>query len=408
MRRFDLIVIGTGLAGLTAARTAVEKGAKVLIVGRGMGSLTLFGNTIDVLGEIPPGTDMAEGLTPWIAAHPRHPYARTGREGVEIALAGFRALFPPPYSFAAEGPGNSLLPTGAGTMRPTYLIPATMAAGAMMIPAGTLIVGLRGFKDFQGDTVSLHLKCRGVSLSLPRYGLEGLTALALARLMDEPSFRERLGEAILRQMAGERFIGLPAVLGLRDPVAVLNTLEAITGVRVFEIPMLPPSIPGTRIFRRFREELIAKGATFLMGHPVSGVNLKDSRCEGIIVQNPPLSTEYRADRYILATGRFLGGGLWAEMDRIIEPLFHLPISQPERRGAWFGERFFDQEAHPIHRAGIVTDADLRPVDETGRVVLENVRAAGSILAHHQAIEEKSREGIDIATGFLAAQRALAS
>ena len=59
MKRFDLIVIGTGLAGLTAARTAVEMGAKVLIVGRGMGALTLFGNTIDVLGEIPPGTDMA-------------------------------------------------------------------------------------------------------------------------------------------------------------------------------------------------------------------------------------------------------------------------------------------------------------------------------------------------------------
>jgi glycerol-3-phosphate dehydrogenase subunit B len=408
MKRFDLIVIGTGLAGLTAARTAVEMGAKVMIAGRGMGALTLFGNTIDLLGEIAPGTDMAEGIAPWIAAHPKHPYARTGPGGIESALAGFQALFPPPYSFASEGSGNSLLPTGAGTMRPTYLIPATMAAGAAMTPAGTLIVNFRGFKDFQGDTVSLHLKCRGVNLSLPRYGLEGLTALALARLMDEASFRERLGEAILRQMAGERFIGLPAVLGLRDPATVLKTMEMITGARVFEIPMLPPSIPGMRIFHRFREELIAKGVTFLMGHPVSGVNVKEGRCEGITVQNLPLSAKYRAESYILATGRFLGGGLWAEMNRIVEPLFHLPVSQPGSRGAWFGERFFDPEAHPIHRAGIVTDADLKPVDETGKVVLENVRAAGSILAHHQAIEEKSREGIDIATGFLAAQRALAS
>lgn len=408
MKRFDLIVIGTGLAGLTAARTAVEMGAKVMIVGRGMGALTLFGNTIDVLGEILPGRSMAERLTPWIAAHPNHPYARTGREGIESALAAFRTLFPPPYRFAVEGPGNSLLPTGAGTMRPTYLIPATMAAGVAMIPAETLIVGLRGFKDFQGDTVSLHLKCRGVSLSLPRYGLEGLTAPALARLMDEPSFRERLGEAILRQMAGERFIGLPAVLGLRDPAAVLRTLEAVTGARVFEIPMLPPSIPGTRIFNRFREGLITKGADFRMGHPVSGVRVKGGRCEAIIVRNPPLASEYGADRYILATGRFLGGGLWAEMDRIVEPLFQLPVSQPAGRGGWFGERFFDPEAHPIHRAGIVTDADLRPVDGAGRPLLENVRVAGSILAHHQAIEEKSREGIDIATGFLAAQRALAS
>jgi glycerol-3-phosphate dehydrogenase subunit B len=172
MKRFDLIVIGTGLAGLTAARTAVEMGAKVMIAGRGMGALTLFGNTIDLLGEIAPGTDMAEGIAPWIAAHPKHPYARTGPGGIESALAGFQALFPPPYSFASEGSGNSLLPTGAGTMRPTYLIPATMAAGAAMTPAGTLIVNFRGFKDFQGDTVSLHLKCRGVNLSLPRYGLE--------------------------------------------------------------------------------------------------------------------------------------------------------------------------------------------------------------------------------------------
>ncbi|MCE5263429.1 MAG: anaerobic glycerol-3-phosphate dehydrogenase subunit B [Deltaproteobacteria bacterium] len=408
MKRFDLIVIGTGLAGLTAARTAVEAGAKVLVVGQGMGALTLFGNTIDVLGEIPPGRSMADGLDTWVAAHPKHPYARMGRAGVERALAGFQALFPPPYSFAAAGPGNSLLPTGAGTMRPTYLIPITMAAGAAMTPAATLIVGLRGFKDFQGDTVSLHLKCRGVTLSLPRYGLEGLSATALARLMDEGYFRERLAEAILGQMAGERFIGLPAVLGLRSPAAVLETLESITGAWVFEIPMLPPSIPGTRIFHRFREELIAGGATFLMGHPVCGVKLGQGRCEGITVQNPPLACEYSADRYILATGRFLGGGLWAEMDRIVEPLFHLPLFQPPGRGAWFGERFFDPEAHPIHRAGIVTDDDLRPVDDTGRVVLENVRAAGSILAHHQAIEEKSREGIDIATGFWAAERALAS
>ena len=61
MKCWDLIVIGTGLAGLTAARTALDRGARVLIVGRGMGSLTLFGNTIDVLGAIPPGGTWMRG-----------------------------------------------------------------------------------------------------------------------------------------------------------------------------------------------------------------------------------------------------------------------------------------------------------------------------------------------------------
>lgn len=408
MKHCDLIVIGTGLAGLTAARTAVEMGARVLVIGRGMGSLTLFGNSVDVLGETPPTADMAAGVAAWIAAHPDHPYARTGWSGISEALGAFKTLFPPPYTFDAVGGRNSLVPTGAGTLRPTYLLPVTMTAGAGMSAADTLIIGLKGFKDFQGDTVSLHRQCRGVNLSLPRYGMEGLTALALARLMDEKPFRESLGETIRRSMAGEKRIGLPAVLGLRAPADVQQTLEAITGAKIFEIPMLPPSIPGTRVFHRFREYLIAKGATFLLGNPVTGADVKDGRCDGVTLQNPPLLSRYRADRYILATGRFLGGGLQADMERITEPLFHLPVAQPESRQKWFREQFFQSEAHPIHRAGIVTDADLRPVDGEGRVILENVRVAGSILAHHQMIEEHSQEGIDIATGYLAARRALAS
>ena len=158
MKRWDLIVIGMGLAGLTAARTAVEMGAKVLIVGRGMGSVTLFGNSIDVLGGIPPEADMEAGVTRWIATHPRHPYARTGWAGISESLSAFQGLFPPPYTFDTVGSGNSLVPTGAGTLRPTYLLPVTMTAGAGMSAADTLIVGLKGFKDFQGNTVSLHLE----------------------------------------------------------------------------------------------------------------------------------------------------------------------------------------------------------------------------------------------------------
>ena len=69
-----------------------------------------------------------------------------------------------------------------------------------------------------------------------------------------------------------------------------------------------------------------------MGNPVTAADVKDGRCEGITVHNPPLSTVYRAESYILATGRFLGGGLWADMERITEPLFHLPVFQPESRG----------------------------------------------------------------------------
>ena len=54
MKCWDLIVIGTGLAGLTAARTALDMGARVLIVGRGMGSLTLLETRSTSWARYPP------------------------------------------------------------------------------------------------------------------------------------------------------------------------------------------------------------------------------------------------------------------------------------------------------------------------------------------------------------------
>jgi anaerobic glycerol-3-phosphate dehydrogenase len=39
-------------------------------------------------------------------------------------------------------------------------------------------------------------------------------------------------------------------------------------------------------------------------------------------------------------------------------------------------------------------------------VLENVWVTGSILAGHHSVDEKSREGIEITTGHMAAKEAL--
>ena len=126
---FDLIVIGAGLAGLMAAKTACEAGARVLVVGKGTGAVCLFTQGIDLLGVIPRELPMEEGIRQWIEANPHHPYARVTWPGVQGALSSFLALFPGPYTFEAIGEGNCLVPTGAGTYRPTYLVPTTMCAG---------------------------------------------------------------------------------------------------------------------------------------------------------------------------------------------------------------------------------------------------------------------------------------
>jgi glycerol-3-phosphate dehydrogenase subunit B len=193
---------------------------------------------------------------------------------------------------------------------------------------------------------------------------------------------------------------------MNGPIQVKEDLEEIMGVKVFEIPILPPSIPGMRIFNRFKEWLIRRGVTFLLGYSVSRATLKGKRCEGIEVLRPPISTSYSSDHYILATGRFIGGGLTAGEEKISESVFGLPVFQPREREEWFQKSFFSNLSHPVHQSGILTDPSLRPVDEKGNLLLENVRIAGSVLAHHNCIDEKSREGIEISTGYAAAKWAL--
>jgi len=403
---YDLIVIGMGLSGLMAAKTVAGTGQKILIIGKGMGSLSLFSNTIDVLGLPPRDENIRDTISRWTEIHPEHPYSKVGWKNIEEALSSFTSLFPSPYSFETVGNGNSLIPTGAGTLRPTYLIPVTMLAGTSLKEGNRLIVGLKGFKDFYADYVADHLGCRGATLPLPEPFRQEITATALARLIERGSFRETIAREIRNRLLDETRVGLPALLGIRDPWKVKKDLEEIIGAEVFEIPTLPPSVPGLRIFNRFKEWLIQKGVTFLLGHSVSKATLKGRKCERIEISNPPLPSSYSADRYILATGRFIGGGLVANEGKIFESILNLPVAQPKSREDWFRKSFFDDLPHPVHQTGILTDSSLRPIDEKGDLLLENVWVAGSILAHHNFIEEKSREAIEIATGYTAAKRAL--
>jgi glycerol-3-phosphate dehydrogenase subunit B len=405
---YDLIVIGMGLSGLMAAKTATEMGRKVLIIGKGMGSLCLFSNTIDLLSPIPETIKMRDHISQWIKDHPEHPYAKVGMENIEEALECFLSTFPPPYSFQTVGSGNCLIPTGAGTFRPTYLIPATMSAGTFLKKGNGLIVGFKGFKDFYALYVANQLQCRGITLPLPDLSQQEISATALSRLMERESFRAGIGTEIRKELRDENRVGLPALLGIHDPIKVKKDLEERIGIEIFEIPILPPSIPGMRIFNRFKEWLIRKGVTFLQGYSIAKATLKGKRCEGIGVLRPPVIASYSSDYYILATGRFIGGGLKADRETVLEPIFNLSIYQPKSREDWFGNNFFSALPHPIHRAGVLTDSCFRPIDERGDHVLENVWVAGSILAHHHGLEEKSREGVEIATGYMAAKHALAT
>jgi glycerol-3-phosphate dehydrogenase subunit B len=106
-----------------------------------------------------------------------------------------------------------------------------------------------------------------------------------------------------------------------------------------------------------------------------------------------------AQGIVLASGRFMGKGLVADRKKVREPIFDIPVVQPETREGWYRNLFFDKRGHDINKAGLVTDSFQRPIGQDGVVLYDRLFVAGSILAHQDWTREKCGSGIALATGF---------
>ena len=81
-------------------------------------------------------------------------------------------------------------------------------------------------------------------------------------------------------------------------------------------------------------------------------------------------------------------------------------------GAVVGDRFIGDFTaqtpdgdHPIFRAGVAVDDAQRPLDVGGRVALENVACAGSIIEGWDPARDSTGAGASALSGFLAGERA---
>ena len=84
------VVVGAGIAGLTAALMAREAGCKVTVVSLGFGGLQLSAGTLDILGVPEPLAEMP-------ALDASHPYAKITPEALSAGAWPPRRSCPPPW-----------------------------------------------------------------------------------------------------------------------------------------------------------------------------------------------------------------------------------------------------------------------------------------------------------------------
>lgn len=412
----DLLVIGAGLSGLSAALFAAQAGLAVRVVARGLGALHWIPATLDLLGYRP-GHEHAvdQPLAAFDTLPAEHPYRRMGGEVVAAALDGLAQSLAQaglPYAGHA-GRHNLPLPSPAGVARPVYLAPAAQLAGRLDDPAPLLIVGFQGMRDFYPTLAAHHLAQTGIrarAVYLPYDLISGrrdANNVHLAQELEAPARRQVLAHALRGVAAPGERIGLPAILGIDQHVAVWRELEAAAGAPIFEIPTLPPSVPGIRLHRALVRQIETHGGRVESNMAVTNFAGAGDRIAWVETATSARPLRHHAKAFLLATGGILGGGFESNPSgHVWETIFDLPLTVPQGREHWFRPAFLDPQGHPVYQGGVQTGADFRPgLDGAPRYA--NLWAAGSVLAHADPICERSREGLAVASAAGAVQAILA-
>jgi glycerol-3-phosphate dehydrogenase subunit B len=408
----DTIVIGAGLAGLSAAIRVAQAGRSVTLLTFGLGGLQLGQGTIDVLGYAAGGagdpttaaTDQVverplDALPGFAAAHPGHPYARLAGD-VPAGVDWLAGLVP-----ELLGPGdgsNRRVPTALGAMRPTYLVQPSMV---WPNPAKVAVVGPRQLKDFYPSLVAANLEQtagvagRGYDIDLPaRPGEADSSPVAYALALDHPQYLTQFADQISRRLSDEDAVVVPAILGLRNP-AVHATLAAALGRPVVEALLAPPSIPGLRLNEALTGLARAGRVRIILGSKVTGFTSEADRLTAVILHQAGRDQAYPARHVIYAGGGFESGSLALDSyGHLSETLFGLPLAGADRE-LISADYWTDQ---PLFEVGVPVDDQGRPVNPDGAAVWRNLYAVGGLLAGATRWREKSGDGIAVASAVRAA------
>jgi glycerol-3-phosphate dehydrogenase subunit B len=420
----DVVVVGAGLSGLVAALSAADSGARVQVLAKGHAGTHWGSGGFDIAGLAGTSTSR-EGLKR-LAAVPGHPYALLAGD-VERALVWIHSILAG-QGLAYQGDLDTPLqmaPTSIGGTRPVAILPVAQALAARpWAPGERLVVcGIAGFKDFWPDAIAASLsrprvwagvrspdQVDSVTVELPGLSARrNLSALELARRFDDRAWRavaiDRIASALEAGgvKAGTGRVALPAVLGLDDHASAFDELCRMLPLEPFELPLVSPSVPGIRLYNALRAALIRAGGRIRIGEIVDHVDLEAGRVTAVATEAAARTSTVKTGALILATGGIAGGGIVADnAGNLEETVLGLGVEAPERSN-WLSADAFDPAGHPLEAAGIRTDKDLRPLDSSGKPVLENVKVVGTMLAGQRYLRERCRDGVDIASGWRAAR-----
>ncbi|MFV0448676.1 MAG: glycerol-3-phosphate dehydrogenase subunit GlpB [Vibrio sp.] len=434
MMNYDVIVIGSGIAGYSAAIKCLEHGLKTAVVSSGQSALHFSSGSIDLLSHSPLNHQLIDN--PWTEidalakALPEHPYAKIGSKNIRAAMNWYQQMLASnglPMSTLASA-NNHFRITTLGTLTSTWLSQPYVEKiepdfSNLAEFKRIVMIAVDGFRDFQPHIALGNLQrhsafkdipIKTAKVSLTAFGQINrnpydLRSIDISRLLREEKQFNEFANQLLKVATPEDLVVLPSIMGNGDGLELMDKLSRYTGLTLHEVPTMPPSLLGIRIEDVMMRTFINKGGVLHKGDEVLGGQLKD--LDGSLnlssIQTKKMGEmNLTAKHYILASGSFFSKGLIANQNAIKEPIFDLDTEVAGSRNEWHQADFFSAKPHPFLSFGVVTDKSFTPSIRGNKV--NNLHCIGAILSGYNPIAHGCGGGVAISTAYWVVEQIVSS
>ena len=344
----NVVVLGRGLAGVSAALRASELGSTVTLVGSRDGATTLSSGALDICRDplgIPGDIlgwekNWQKNIKTLLELNPNHPYRLTSfakiRESIQALVKSLESV---DFRLKVSGENNLLLSTPVGTWKETSGAQSTQVGFDLFKnkEEHIVIVKVKNHTNFSPSLIKERFKeyifkkassKTAISVSEIDLGLPiNASDMAIAEMIEQKDVREKLTNG-LRKIAEKEQPSLflmPPILGLDASYSVLESITKEIRIPMVETLGYYESIPGIRIQRAMMNLLERKGIRVINGDVVN-FSSKNSKIENLIIKDNKEEMALNVGEVILATGKWIGGGIRQQNDLPIkETIFDLPL-----------------------------------------------------------------------------------
>ncbi len=411
--KFDTIIIGGGLSGLTTGIKLAEQGRKCAIISSGQSALHFFCGSFDLLGSID-GQEVSNPIESMELLPGKHPYSRIGLDNI-LRLVDEVPQFLQRGGLNLSGNAyqNHYVLTPMGTMKPTWL---TLNDFSMFEDQNKIswekavIFNFDGFLDFHTLFVKDGLSRLGVQADIESIAMKQFETIRrnpsemrstnIAKVLDKGDALKELVIKINRLSGDNEVVILPAVFGLFNK-DVVSELKSEIKKTVVLLPVVPPSVPGIRSQILLRNRFQHLGGTYFLGDNIEKGIFGGNRLLSVNSTNHG-DIKLEADHFVLASGSFYSKGLMATPHEIYEPIFGLDIDAEKDRSRWVDEQFFNEQ--PFMSYGVKINDRFCALKNNQSI--DNLYVAGSILSGANPLKEGCGAGISLLSSLHVAERIL--